>query len=396
MDRREFIGLSGAAAATAILPQKLAFAQGAARAATAPALDKLRLDAYSRTLHWLRTPQEVAEACHQIGNPSVDLTIRPGSGHVDPAKVKTDLPVFVKGLRDNGIDVTMIAPNILDAEDQYAEETLDAASALGIRFYWWGTYRFDESKPYWPQLDALKPKVEKIARLNEKYGMKGMAHPRDGAASVSGAFFDLLYVLKNFDPRWVSFQYDTHHLMQAFDSGWVEQLRLGTPYIGGFVWKDIMIEMADSPNPDEAWRAAHPRPARTGPTDGAGMPPGAGPGAGPGGPGGPGGAARAARAGAGGPGGPGGGRARNTSAPTKTRIRQVPVGTGMINLALIAETLKAINFNGPMECEPEWPQLGGADQGAMQISIPREEAISLLKRDYDTMTGIMKTAGLMS
>ena len=374
MDRRDFLTMSGAAIAVASMP-KLALAQSGA-ASAAPA--KPRLDAYSRTLHWLRTPGEVADACHQIGNPSIDLTVRPGSGHVDPAKVTTDLPVFVKGLRAGGIEVSMIAPNITEAEDQYAEATLDAASSLGIHHYWWGTFRFDETQPYWPQLDALKPKVEKIAKLNEKYGMKGMAHPRDGAASVSGAFFDLLYVLKNFDPRWVSFQYDTHHLLQAFDSGWVQQLRLGTPYIGGFVWKDVMIEPASSPNPDDEWRAAHPRPA---PAAGAGAE----------GFGGRGGGRGRGRGGFGG----GRGRGDNPNAPTKTRIRQVPVGTGMVNLALIAQTLKEIGFNGPMECEPEWPQLGGADQGATELSIPREQAIALLKRDYDTMTGIMSGAGLV-
>lgn len=370
MDRRDFLTMSGAAIAVASLPKSALAQSGAASAASA----KLRLDAYSRTLHWLRTPSEVADACHQIGNPSIDLTVRPGSGHVDPAKVTTDLPVFVKGLRAGGIEVSMIAPNITEAEDQYAEATLDAASSLGIHHYWWGTFRFDETQPYWPQLDALKPKVERIAKLNEKYGMKGMAHPRDGAASVSGAFFDLLYVLKNFDPRWVSFQYDTHHLLQAFDSGWVQQLRLGTPYIGGFVWKDVMIEPASSPNPDDEWRAAHPRPA---PAAGAGAEGFGGRGRGRGGFGG------------------GRGRGGNPNAPTKTRIRQVPVGTGTINLPLIAQTLKEIGFSGPMECEPEWPQLGGADQGATELSIPREQAIALLKRDYDTMTGIMSGAGLV-
>ncbi len=378
MDRRDFIGLTGAAIAAASLPRQ-GLAQGEMSAPPAPG--KLRLDAYSRTLHWLRTPAEVAEACHQIGNASIDLTVRPGSGHVDPAKVATDLPAFVKGLQAGGIEVSMIAPNITEADDQYAEATLDAASSLGIHHYWWGTFRYDETKPYWPQLDALKPKVEKIAKLNEKYGMKGMAHPRDGAASVSGVFFDLLYVLKDFDPHWVSFQYDTHHLLQAFDSGWVEQLRLGTPYIGGFVWKDVMIELASSPNPDDEWRAAHPRPAG-GPSDGAGMGAFGGEGRGRG------------RGGLGGRGGFGG-RGGNPNAPTKTRIRQVPVGTGMVNLALVADTLKEIGFSGPMECEPEWPQLGGADQGAMELSIPREQAIALLKRDYDTMMGIMTSAGLV-
>ena len=374
MDRREVLQVGAAVVASGAL------AGGAAQAQTAP---KLTLSAYSRTLHWLRTPQEVAAALNQIGNKTVDLTVRPGSGHVDPAKVKTDLPVFVKGLRAGGVDVSMLAPNILDADDANAEATLDAASQLGIHHYWWGTYRFDETKPYWPQLDALKPKVAKLVALNQKYGMKAMAHPRDGAGSVSGAFFDLYYVLKDFDPRYVSFQYDTHHLAQAFDSVFVQQLRMGGAYIGGFVWKDVMIESPDSPNPDDAWRAAHPRPARAAaaaaPADAVAGPAGAAAGA-------PG----AAPAGRGGR----GGRGPNAN-PSKIRVRQVPVGTGQLNLKLIAQTLKEINFNGPMECEPEWPQLGGADGGATELSISREECIALLKKDRVTMEGIMASAGLI-
>ena len=363
--------LGGAVAAAAAVPG--AFGQGIQGA---PA-KKIRLDAYSRTLHWLRTPGEVAEACHQIGNTSIDLTVRPGSGHVNPENVKTELPAFVKGLKAGGIEVSMIAPAITEAEDPYAEATLDAASSLGIHHYWWGTFRYDETKPYWPQLDALKPKVEKIARLNEKYGMKAMAHPRAGAGSVSGGFYDLLYVLKNFDPRSVSFQYDTGQLMQARDEDVVLQLRLGTPYIGGFVWKDGVIEPADSPNPDDVFRAAHPR-ANTGPTDGAGM-----------------GAPMRANN--------GGGQAQTAAGPrnrtpnpypSKWRSRQVPIGTGLVNVKLICHTLKEIGFDGPMECEPEWPQLGGADQGATELVVPREQVITLLKRDYDNVTSAMTAVGL--
>ncbi len=369
MDRREVLQLGAAAVATGALAGTLGVTTASAQ--TTSFVKKMGLSAYSRTLHWLRKPDEVAKAIREIGNTSVDLTVRAGSGHVDPEKVATELPAFVKGLRDNGVEVSMLAPTITDADDANAEATLDAAAQLGIHHYWWGTYRFDETKPYWPQLDALKPKVEAIAKLNEKYGQKAMAHPRDGASSVSGAFFDLLYVLKNFDPRHVSFQYDTHHLLQAFDSGWVQQLRLGGPYIGGFVWKDIAIERADSPNPDDAWRAANPQPARGG------------------------GAAAGGAGGAGRGGAPGrAGRGGADDAPTKTRIRQVPVGTGMVNLPLIAKTLAEIGFDGPMECEPEWPQLGGANNGTTDLTISPAECIALLKRDFTYMDGVLKGAGV--
>ena len=383
MDRRELLQLGGAAMA---LGSGLA---GGAQAQNAVGPGKkLQLSVYTRTLNWLKTPEDVAGAVKEIGSKSVDLIVRRGSNHVDPEKVKTEMPRWVNGLRANGVEVTMIAPTITDATDPFAEDVLDAAAQAGIHHYWWGTYRYDETKPYWPQLDALKPKVEALVKLNQKYGMKAMAHPRDGAGSVSAAFYDLYYLLKDFDPRYVSFQYDTHHLMQAFDGGWVQQLRMGAPYIGGFVWKDVMIEMADSPNPDDAWRAAHPTPPRAGGRGGAAADAAGAAGTTP-----PGGADQLPPGGGRGGGRRGGGAAN--SAPSKTRIRQVPVGTGMINLKLIAQTLKEINFNGPMEWEPEWPQLGGPNNGAAELSIPRAEFIALMKRDRVTLETIFTETGLI-
>ena len=67
----------------------------------------------------------------------------------------------------------------------------------------------------------------------------------------------------------------------------------------------------------------------------------------------------------------------------------------MLNLPLIAQALRDINFNGPMECQPEWPELGGPNQGSDRLTIPREEVIRMLKRDFDTVTAALKTAELV-
>jgi sugar phosphate isomerase/epimerase len=313
---------------------KLNFAQNVV--GTAPQR-KLHLDAYSRTLHWLRTPGEVAEICHEIGNTTIDLTVRVYPGHVAPEKVKTDLPPFVNGLKRNGVTVTSMAAEITDADTPYVEAMLDTASSVGIHHHWWRGFNIDAAKPYVQQLDELKPRVERLAKLEEKYGTKAMYHPGGG---FSGAYFDLLYVLKDFDPRYVSVQYDTGNLLQTNQQNLVTQLRMGAPYIGGFVFKDAVIEPNSS-------------------TDG--------------------------NAGRGGRGGQQG----------RFRNRQVPVGTGIINLPLIAQTLKDISFYGPMECQPEWPELGGADQGRDRITIPREKEIELLRRDRLTVEAAFSGTNLL-
>ncbi len=189
MDRRELLQL-GAATIAATTLAKTAIAQNAPAAAVA---NKLKIDAYSRHLLWLKTPAEVADAVIEMAYDGLDLTVRPGAmGHVDPEKVTTDLPAFVNGLRANGVAVHAITCPITDADSPNAEKILDAASKLGIHHYWWGTFRYDQTKPIQPQLDALKPRVAKLARLNAKYGMKAMYHTYSGPGTVGSAVWDLL------------------------------------------------------------------------------------------------------------------------------------------------------------------------------------------------------------
>src|SRR5438477_3063284 len=120
INRRELLNAGAAAIAGATI-------SGTALAQNGQAAKKIKIDAYSRTLHWLRKPEEVAEACHQIGNPTIDLTVRAYPGHVQPEKVKTDLPPFVKALERSGITVTTMAADINDANTPYVEDMLGTA-----------------------------------------------------------------------------------------------------------------------------------------------------------------------------------------------------------------------------------------------------------------------------
>src|SRR5580692_10379624 len=110
MDRRELLQLGTATlAATALV--RTAFTQSAPAGAPATPRKpdgKFPLDVYSRSLQWLRTPQDVGKAVVDIGLQSVDLTVTPYPGHVDPTKVKADLPTFVNGLKASGVIVSAI------------------------------------------------------------------------------------------------------------------------------------------------------------------------------------------------------------------------------------------------------------------------------------------------
>ena len=164
-------------------------------------------------------------------------------GMLTRPKWRRILPPFVNTIRKHGIQVSTITCPITDADSPNAEQILQTASSLGITHYWWGTFRYDTSKPVMEQLDALKPRVEKLAALNAKYKMKAMYHTYEGDMTVGAAIWDFLYVLKNFDPAYVSFHYDVGHMVVAGGGNtWALNLRAAGPYIGGVSAKDYILE----------------------------------------------------------------------------------------------------------------------------------------------------------
>ena len=233
--------------------------------------------------------------------------------------------------------------------------------SLGLRHHWWrGMGGFDNTKPYGPQIEALKPRLAELVKLEEKYNTKAMYHPQ------GGPFFDYLELVRNFDPKYVSLHFDTGHWIQVAQSNMASMIMWAGPYVGGFVWKDEMVEKVD---PATAAAAAARGRRRSGPQLRRGC-------------------RRRRRRCAGGGDAAAVGAAVDAAAPSTASARvQVPVGTGMIDFTLAARALKNINFDGPTECQPEWTGLGGAESGRDTLTLPRETVIGLLKHDYDTIQG---------
>ena len=240
MNRREFINsalattLAGGAAANKAVSQVVSPTQESF-------VDVERiipLQAYSRYLHWLRTPGEVAEACREITCPSLMITVQDGdSAHVNAANLETELPQWVNALRSEGINVQSIRGGGQTEVDGDVERLVGTMADLGITHYWLGTDRYDFSQPIMPQLDAIKRKVEGFVNLNERYGTSIMYHTRSGASSVGSVVWDLVYVFQDFDPQYVGFHWDTGH-MSTHGNMWETLLRVAGPYINCVSWKD--------------------------------------------------------------------------------------------------------------------------------------------------------------
>jgi sugar phosphate isomerase/epimerase len=394
MKRRDFFQLAAGAlvAGGAAATRPRLHAQGAAPAA---GNGKLKVDIYSRHLQWLRTADEVADAAVEMGFDGVNVTVRTYPGHVDPDNVAKELPPFVNTIRKRGLLVRSITTNIADA-DVGAERIVAAASSLGITHYWWGTYRYDLKQPIKEQLDALKPRVAKIAALSEKYKMTAAYHTYSMPGTVGSVMWDLLSLLQAFDPKYVGFHYDTGHESHHINGLWEVNLRAAGPYIAALAVKDYAPEQnlglrgeggpytgpagalggrGDGPPPVAGGRGATPGGGAGGPQRGGGTGRGAD---------------QAGRGGRGTADGPG----ATWGAGNGWRTRSVPLGMGMVNLPQLATALKDIHFSGPIEIQAEYPN-GGADNAQDSITLPREQVLGAMKRDLLTLRRGFAASGLL-
>jgi hypothetical protein len=432
MNRRQF--LQGSVGATVIAPLLGGRASGQGQpptapparpsAGTPPVMRKLVLDVHSRSLHWLRSPDEVAQAAIEMVVGGVCPTVQAFPGHIDPAKVAQQLPAFVKRVRSHGLSVTQIkGPAILDATDPNTEAIVGTASQHGITHYALGGYTYDLAKPLAPQLDAIKIRLDKFVRLNQKHRIKLVYDTVPGAASVGGVVLDLLPIMKAFDPRYVGFHWDTGHMALHGDGMWETLMRHAGPYIAAVGWRDRgWVQDLGLKGEGGPYAGPYPRvePLVTQP-DGSAIP--GTPGAARGGAGGRGRGGRGGgRAGGGGEDGaaaPGAGRGR-AGGPANSAgagsiddgnplyrsldgempkrpiggknakgggwsAPNVAMGTGVVHIPRVAAVLAEIGFNGPSELQSEYPGIGGAETGADTITRPRQWVIGMLKRDVITI-----------
>jgi L-ribulose-5-phosphate 3-epimerase len=71
----------------------------------------------------------------------------------------------------------------------------------------------------------------------------------------------------------------------------------------------------------------------------------------------------------------------------------VPLGEGMIDYKKYLKLIKEYNIGGPFSMHYEYP-LGGAENGAKSVTMPKENIFALMKKDLDTFKKMLTEAGI--
>src|SRR5580692_3486448 len=214
---------------------------------------KLKVAIFSKHLQFLRG-EALATGAAEIGFDGIDLAVRKG-GHVEPERVRQDLPNLVAIIRSHGLEVPMLTTDIVDAETPHAEDVLKVMTELGIHHYRWNNFRYDADRPIARQLDDLKPRVAKLAALNSRYQAGAMYHTHSGIGLVGASIWDLYILLKDFDPKAVGVNYDVGHaVIEGGVGGWIDSFQILGPHLRGIAVKDFVWAEDSSGNWKPQWK----------------------------------------------------------------------------------------------------------------------------------------------
>lgn len=229
MNRRDFLVSTALAAGSGLV----------ARAETkVPALP--RLHAFSKPLGWLGY-DALAETMAAAGFGGIDLAVRP-KGHVEPETVARDLPLAVEAARKQGLKVGMIVTAIATADEPHAERVLKTAAQCGVGVYRMGYLRYDPALGVEDSIEKLRKPTAALAALNQACGITGcyQNHHAWGDGLFGGPVWDIYFLLKGLDPRWIGCQYDVRHAVAESGGSWAVAMRLVAPYIRSTCLKDFV------------------------------------------------------------------------------------------------------------------------------------------------------------
>ena len=221
------------------------------RRCTAKPAGRSRPVYFSKHLQWLDWEQ-MAETAAELGFDGIDLTVREG-GHVEPERVKEDLPKVAKNCqqgrpgypddhrRNRGRPFSSCGSHY-----SYRQRAWDSSLPVGLVLlvgYSEGARSIEFPRQPWKdseillnvpgRLDELKKRVAALAELNGKYKVCAMYHNHSGSM-VGASVWDLWILLKDFDARWVSSNFDVGHAtVEGGLGGWVNSTRLMAPFIQG-------------------------------------------------------------------------------------------------------------------------------------------------------------------
>ncbi|QHT66425.1 sugar phosphate isomerase/epimerase [Rhodocytophaga rosea] len=234
--RREFIKTTSLATAGAFLSPG-SFAQSVKPVAAAKSDHPICV--FSKHLQFLQVP-ELAKAVAAMGYNGIDLTVRKG-GHIEPEHAVAQLPQVIAAIRKAGLEVPMIATDIIDPNHPLTEPILKMAASLGVKHYRTAYLSFDPKIGVAKSLEMHRIQLRDLAAINKKYNIQG-AYQNHAGTNLGSSVWDIWEVIKDLDPQYMGVQYDPKHATAEGGMSWVNGMDILKNHIRCMAIKDFYWE----------------------------------------------------------------------------------------------------------------------------------------------------------
>jgi sugar phosphate isomerase/epimerase len=184
---------------------------------------------FTDNLAALKLPDVCAEA-KRAGFDGLDLTLRPG-GHVLPENAEVGLAEARRVADAAGVTIPMITTAVTDTDSPHAEAVFAAAAHYGAGHIKLGYWRYEPFGTILKQIDDARAKLERLAKLAEKYNVVPCVHCHSGNVLANGG--PMLYlILRDFRRGRVGAYVDPMHMtVEGGISGWEMGLDLLAPWV---------------------------------------------------------------------------------------------------------------------------------------------------------------------
>jgi len=197
---------------------------------------------------------ELGRCLSDLGVAGVDLTVRPG-GHVEPEKVKEELPRFQQTLAGHGIKVSMLTTSITGADEPNAEAVIETAGKLGVQYIKLGYWRYGGFGTYRKLEAEVKAALKGLEPLLKEHGVRAGFHTHSGRCMGLNAEF-ALRLIEERDPEAIGLYYDAGHCtIEGGECGWMMGLELARDRLIMVAVKDMAFFRMNSPTAGrKGWR----------------------------------------------------------------------------------------------------------------------------------------------
>lgn len=185
---------------------------------------------------------EIASLAAEMGVDGIEAPIRP-KGHIEPEAIETELPKMIDALKKQGLKLSIMTSGINEVSaEQHTEKVLRTAAALGVKRFRMNYFKYDLSKPIWPQVQELKPKIKDLVQLCQEVGIHPLFQNHSGKDYVAAPIWDMYSIMREYDPKQFAFVFDILHATVEGGLAWPINAKLteghwGAVYFKDFQWK---------------------------------------------------------------------------------------------------------------------------------------------------------------